>query len=234
MAVRRRWWRLGGLVSVALLAGGTYLAVDGYTSTEGPGDAVRGYFAALADSDAPTALAYGSVPSGSDSLLTSAVLREQNRIAALRDVTIGATTRTGSHATVTVRYTLAFPGHPQTLSAQVGVHKAGDDWRLDTIAVATQIELLGAQDRASILGTAIPEGTTLLFPGVVPVRFDTAYLALAPAASAVTFGAQPTTQVSVQASPAGRQAALAWAEWLEPWHLATAALAAGVNIVTGS
>lgn len=210
MAARRRWYWLGVLAAIGLLVAGTVVAVAGYTATQGPDGVVRGYFDALAGSDAATALAYGTVPAGPHSLLTDAVLREQNRIAPLSDVAVRGTSRRGDHATVTVRYTLGFPKHPQTVSVQVGVHRAGDSWRLDAVAVSTQLQLSGAQQRASILGGPVPEETALLFPGAVPIRFDTPYLELDPDRGRVTFGAQPSTLVLVRVSDAGRQAVMSW------------------------
>ena len=203
----KKWlWRGGVLLGAGLLTAGLVLAVDGYGATGGPADVTRGYFAALARSDAPGALAYGDVPDGSHALLTGTVLRAQNRIAPLQGVRIGATRQDGAHATVAVTYTLGFAGAPQTIKAQVPLHEHDGGWRLDAVAVRTQLIVDHAAQRVSIAGAPVASGTVLLFPGAVPVGFDTPYLALSPADDHVDFGAASPLTVVVQVSAAGRRA----------------------------
>lgn len=204
---RSRLLWAGALVAVVLVVAGVLIAYLGYRETSGPDGVVRGYFAALTRGDAPAALAYGDVPSGSRELLTAAALAEQRRIAPIKQVKIGAITRNGTRGGVAVRYMLDFPGEPQQVDTTVAVREQGGDWRLARSAIATQLSLSRAQQRASVLGTAVSEGTVLLFPGAVPVRFDTSYLQLSPAQAAVDFGAGPTTDVGVTVSDAGRRRA---------------------------
>jgi hypothetical protein len=205
--VRRAFFWAGVVLGVLLLVGGTAVAVTQYRRTGGPDGVVRGYFAALARADAPRALAFGDVPDGPHTLLTSTVLRAQHDIAPLRDVHVGPVRRTGATATVAVRYTLGYPGNPQTVRSNVRVHQRDGDWRLDAVAVATQLEIDRALQRVTIVGAGIPQGDTLLFPGPVPITFDTPYLQLAAGPDQVGFGTEGTVRVLVDVSPAGRQAA---------------------------
>jgi hypothetical protein len=207
--VRRRLYWLAVLLSAALLAGGVVIGALGYAKTGGPDGAVRGYFAALARSDASGALGYGNVPAGPHTLLTGAVLREQQRIAPLRHFAVVSTERRGPKATVQVRYTLAFAGRNVPMDVSVPVHQSGGEWRLDQAAIPTQLLAANAGQRETIVGAAIPEGTTLVFPGALPVRTDTPYLELNPTQDQVAFGANPTTSIVLQVSAAGRTALLA-------------------------
>lgn len=201
----RLYWA-GVVLGVLLLVGGSGLAVLGYAETSGPGGAVRAYFAALARGDAAAALALGTVPPGPHTLLTEDVLKAQQRIAPLRQFAITATHRDGNRARVVVRYTLAYPGSPQAINGTVPVHRADGDWRLDRVAIPTSLELDRALDRATIVGAGIPDGDTLVFPGAVPVTFDSPYLQLNAAEDSVGFDSRPGTRVYVEVSRAGRTA----------------------------
>jgi hypothetical protein len=188
---------------------GTTLAVVGYAETSGPGGAVRGYFAALARGDAAGALALGDVPAGPRALLTDDVLRAQQRTAPVQHVTIRRTTRDGDRARVAVRYVLGYRGSPQTVDSTVGVHRAKAGWRLDQAAVRTSFDVDRAVQRATVAGAAIPDGDALVFPGAVPIGFDTPYLQLDAAEDTVSLGHQGGVRVYVEVSPAGRAAMLA-------------------------
>lgn len=197
------------VVAALLLGGGVLIAALGYADTSGPDGAVRGYYAALARSDAPSALAFGVVPDGPHTLLTSTVLREQQRIAPLRDFSITATHRSGKRATVAVGYTLAFAGDYRHVTDTVPVREIGGTWRLARAAAKTQLQLTRAADRATIVGAAIPAGSVLVFPGALPIRFDSPYLRLDPADAAVDFSAATTTQATPELSDAGTKAVTA-------------------------
>jgi hypothetical protein len=196
------------LVAVVLFVGGAAIAYLGYAETGGPDGAVRGYFDAIARSNAPDALAFGDVPTGPHRLLTSTVLREQQQIAPMRHFAVESTSRNGSKASVTVRYTLAFPGDDEPVTSTVPVVQKDGDWRLTQAAIPTQLSVTKAAQRATILGTQVPEDTALLFPGAVPIRFDTPYLQLDPTQDSVAFGANPTTLVDVMASREGEKQAV--------------------------
>ena len=202
---RRVWYWLAVVAALACFGGGLTVAYLGYASTSGPDGAVRGYFAALQRGDAPDALAFGDVPPGPHLLLTSDVLAEQQRIAPVRGFSVVSTTQHGDRATVRVRYTVAFPGSPQLQRDDVRVRRSGDTWRLVRTAVATRIDLPSAALRATIKRAGVPQGMVLMFPGAVPIRYDSPYLELAPATAVVSFASKPHTEVIARLSPAGRR-----------------------------
>lgn len=207
--MRRRLYWLGVLVAVALLATGTTLAWQGYAATSGPEGVVRGYFAALARGDASDALAFGVLPAGPHTLLTGKVLEAQQRIAPIRHVSVGHVARHGATVAVPVTYVLAFPGKPIPVEVTVHLHRHGGDWRLDQVAVPTELDVGAAAQRMTVVGAGVPSGATLLFPGALPIGFDTPYLALDPQQDTVTFGAPPTVTVAAVPTPAAQTALLA-------------------------
>ena len=208
MRGRRRLLFWGGLVlALALVAGGGVLGYRGYAAQTGPGGVVRSYFAALADGDAAQALAYGDVPPGPRALLSATALAEQQRLAPLTQFAIRTTTVHGARAQVRVHYELGFPAGAQPVDTTVALYRRGGEWRLTRAAVATQLLLPEAADRAAVLGTRISDGTVLLFPGAAPVRLDTPYLQLAPAQAGVDFESGATTEIDVTPSAAGRRQA---------------------------
>jgi hypothetical protein len=194
------------LASLAALVGGGLYAYAGYRATPSPQDVVTGYFAALARADAPAALGYGAVPDGPHDLLTSAVLAEQQRIAPIRAVRIGAVQRDGSRASVSYAYRLAFARASQAVSGTLHLTHGRDGWRLAQVAVPVRLQLTQAVDRITVAGSAVPGGPALLFPGALPLRFDTPYLALTAPSSAIGFGAPSTTVLHVEPTAAARTA----------------------------
>lgn len=197
------------LLAMAALAGGSLFAYATYAASAGPDGAVDGYFAAIARADAPAALGYGYLPPGPHELLTSTVLGAQVRLAPMRDVRIIATHRSGDTATVTVRYHLDFALGTQDVTDGVRVVRHKGSWRLVRTAASTQLNLLEAGERATILGAAIPDSARLIFPGAVPITFDTPYLHLAAATSSVALSAPADTDLTAQVSPAGATATAA-------------------------
>ncbi|MGH8960547.1 MAG: hypothetical protein ACRDWT_04975 [Jatrophihabitantaceae bacterium] len=194
------------LLSLVGIVGGSVVAYLGYEQTAGPAGAVKGYFAALEQSDAARALAYGDVPAGPHTLLTAEVLREQQEIAPIRDVKIVSVEHHGSDAMVGLAYNLDYRSGAQAVSDTVRVHHRGSSWQLAETAVPTSIRITQASDRATIVGAGVPGGTTLLFPGAVPVRFDTPYLQVAAGTGRVTFGTGHEVDLTVAVSAAGRRA----------------------------
>lgn len=203
---RRGLFWIAVLLALLALVFGVVVAYLGYTASGGPEGAVRGYYAALAGGDAPRALAYGDAPIGSRTLITSTVLREQQRIAPLRDFQIIATDQRGSQAHVTVGYTLRFATGTEQVTDTVAVHQVNGDWRLVTPAVPTTISVQQAIDRMTFLGGAVPDGPVLLFPGALPIRLDTPYLQLSSGSGSVSFATGTVTNVTVDVSAAGRAA----------------------------
>jgi len=204
---RARTRLLGVLAGVALLVAGGVVAYLGYGGDDGPDGAVRSYYQALIDRDAPRALAWGHVPAGRQALLTSAVLAEQQRIAPMTGLRVGRARRTGTRARVPVSYRLGFSAGPVTVRQTVTAVEHDGGWRLAAAAVGVQLELTGAADRARVLHARVPADTVLLFPGAVPISFDTPYLQLVPSAATVGLDGPSDLDVGVELSPAGRAAA---------------------------
>jgi hypothetical protein len=202
---RGLYWLAVLLALVAMVAGGVVAYVS-YAATAGPDGAVKGYFAALARSDASAALGFGDLPHGPHNLLTSTVLRDQQELAPIRGVHVVSTDRSGDSATVTLRYRLDFRSGTQQVSDTVTVLRRGGSWRLAATAASTQLELVGASDRATIVGAAVPNVPLLLFPGAVPIRFDTPYLELDPATNSVRLADSGPTVLSVAVSQDGQTA----------------------------
>lgn len=197
------------LLALLALGGGTAVAYQAYQSTSGPDGAARGYLAALADSDAAAALAFGNLPAGPHTLLTDAVLREQQRLAPIHRVQVVSVDEAGDRAEVAVRYRLEFAAGAQVVNDTIAVHKAGRAWRLDRTAVATDLHLDQAAHRATVIGAAVPDGTVLAFPGAVPISFDTPYLQLAAQTASVSFARPNAGQARVEVTDAGRKAVAA-------------------------
>ncbi|MDT4907910.1 MAG: hypothetical protein QOI69_1151 [Pseudonocardiales bacterium] len=194
------------VLALAALVGGSAFAYVTYAATAGPDGAVKGYFAALARADAPAALGFGNLPGGPTQLLTSSVLRAQRNVAPIRHVEIVSTDESGDTASVDVRYVLDFASASRQVSEEVQVVRQNGSWRLARTAATTQLRLQQAGDRATIMGGRVPDGDLLIFPGAVPITFDSPYLRLSPATSSVILDAQPQTQLAVQVTEAGRSA----------------------------
>jgi hypothetical protein len=200
------------VVALAALVGGSTFAYVTYAATAGPDGAVKGYFAALARSDAPAALGFGDLPPGPTQLLTSSVLRAQRKVAPIRHVEILSTDESGDTATVHVRYVLGFAEQERQVNEDVPVLRRNGSWRLVRTAASTELRLMQAGDRATIMGGRVPEGDLLIFPGAIPIKFDSPYLRLRAATSSVKLVAQPQTQLSVQLTDAGSAAVRAAVE----------------------
>jgi hypothetical protein len=107
---------------------------------------------------------------------------------------------------VSASYRLAFPGQDVSVSDDIALHKSSGDWRLDAVAVAAKMNTPLARQRETVLGAPLPRGSTLLFPGAVPIRLDTPYLALEPGTGYVSFDSPPAVFVDVKVTSAGRTA----------------------------
>jgi hypothetical protein len=202
-----------GVVLAVTAPGGTSTASrpPGPTGTgapdlSSPSAAVRGYFAALQHGDAATALDYGATRPSLRSerrWLTAAVLAEQRRLAPIEQVTVARTSRSRRAAAVRVRYRLAFAAGPQTVRSRLRLTERRGRWRLRRVAVRTRIDVAPAGQRARLAGAALPGRPVRLFPGAVPVSFDSPYLRAAPAAVRLGSSSAPTT-VRARLSAAGR------------------------------
>ncbi|WP_375477579.1 hypothetical protein [uncultured Jatrophihabitans sp.] len=202
--------QIAALGGVALLLGGAAVAYVAYTDEGDPTQVVRDYFAALSAGDAPRALSYGDVPGGSHELLTSAALAEQQRIAPLTGFEARASTIHADRASVQVRYRLGFAGRPQDIGTTVGLRHVDGHWRLDRVAATGQLAIQQAAARASLLGGAVPAASVSLFPGALPIGFDTPYLQLDAVHDHVELAdAAPRLDVQVKVSARGSRAARA-------------------------
>ncbi|MCW2497856.1 hypothetical protein [Jatrophihabitans sp.] len=165
-------------MALLVAVGGFTVAYASYRDRQGPAGAVRGYLKAVARGDASAALGYGRLPAGGTPFLTAAVLHQQLQIAPLRDVTVVSTSTHGSTAKVTYSYSLDFSSGEVRISDTVGVVKEGGRWVLSRVAATPDLTMTQASDRASLAGVAVPTGRTALFPGAIPITFDTPYLRL--------------------------------------------------------
>ncbi|TAM89597.1 MAG: hypothetical protein EPN43_06785 [Jatrophihabitans sp.] len=205
----RGWFRIAILTASAAVVAGVLVAVVGYRAGSAPTTTVTEYYAALRRGDAPAALALGSLPAGPRGLLTSQVLAAQQRIAPMSAVRVVSVEEHGSRASVRVSYQLAFPGAPHRVQDTLALDRHDGRWRLRQVAVATTLRVVQASERASVLGAPVPDGPVLLFPGAVPVTFDTPDLDLAPSVASIGLTGPASLELNVSVSPAGRKAVLA-------------------------
>lgn len=201
---RGRYWTAVVLALCAVVGGGV-LAYLGYRDTASASSAVRGYFEALERGEAATALGFGDVPDGSDVLLTARVLHAQQSIAPIRSVRVRSVHTSGQHGSVAISYTIAFPGNPQQVEDSIPVVRRSGLWRLARSAVGVALSMRTAADRAGVLGHRVPDGDVLMFPGAVPITFDSPYLQLDPAEDYVSFGSSALS-VWVDVSASGKTA----------------------------
>jgi hypothetical protein len=209
---RRERRRHRGLFCLAVLVtgvaavGGGFVAVNGYLKSPGPGSVVTSYFAALADGHASGALSYGSVPAGTRAYLNADVLREQLAIAPIGPVNIDSVSQDKKQAQVSVSYQLRYARGAVTVKDVVPMIKRGRQWRLTQAAVPTKVGLAGSLNRAALAKAAIPSDPVPLFPGALPITFDTPNLQLSSAGSAVLFSAVDHTGLAVLMSANGIKA----------------------------
>jgi hypothetical protein len=208
---RGLFW-LAALVAVFALAGGAFIAINGYFNSAQPSAVVTAYFSALARGDAARALSYGPVPPGNTDYLTTDVLKDQLAAGAISHVQVLSVTRTGSagnSAKVNVSYQLAGPGVGRVVTDTVPMIQKDHRWWLAGTAVATKVSLSRAQQRATFAGAAFPTGSVLLFPGALPISFDTPNLEVGSSHSTIGFTGGDNSDLGVEASAAGIGAARA-------------------------
>ena len=193
------------VVAVLAVAGGGAVAASGSMANSDPSSVVRAYFTALVHADAPAALALGPVPSGSRTLLSSAALRAQQQTAPIRDVTVVPATTRGPSASVRVRYHLAFASGDVAVASTIALRRHGGVWQLDRSALVTTPALSSSSQRATLLGGTVPTQPVPMFPGAVPIEFDSPYLQVLPATDSLAFGATDA-QLEVAITAAGRRA----------------------------
>ena len=165
-------WLLAALLSAALAAGLGLSAADRYTALSSPESVVRAYFGALADGDAPAALALADAPPHGP-YLTGVVLRQQLRTATLADLTLAGTVTVGATATVEVRYRLLFGSGARPVSDTARLVRRGSSWRMSQVASTVWLTagspLAG---RVRLAGRKLPATGVALFPGALPLAAD--------------------------------------------------------------
>lgn len=203
--MRRACYWAAVVVALGALVAGSVYAYVAYSATSGPDGAVRGYFAALERGDAASALGFGDVPIGPTSLLTDQVLAQQQAIAPMHDATVDNVVRSGDTATVSFSYLLHFRDGDQDYRGALRLVRRSGGWRLTATAVSVRLSIPQADDRFNFAGTTAPRGRVLMFPGALPVRFDTPYLQLDPSTRSVQFAGARRLDVRIEPTTAGRR-----------------------------
>src|SRR5262249_12368501 len=126
--LRRGLFRLAVLLSAAVAVLGVVYAVLSYQNQSQPGNVVQSYFNALLRGDAPGALSYGTMPDGTQTLLSSTVLRQQNALGEMTEFAVTGVEQHGGTAEVAVRYVLRYPNAtkgPLTVTDHVHMTRSG-------------------------------------------------------------------------------------------------------------
>lgn len=199
------FWFAMLLATALILAGGSF-AVGAYRANAMPDTVVLQYFAALQDGDAAAALGYGDVPAGSHALLTSGVLAAQNAAGPIEAVGVRGVRASGGTALVDVTYTVDLAGGPDTVDDTVTVVRHGSGWRLAWSAIPVSLNPDGGSSLASFAGAAVPSGDFLMFPGALPVRYDTPELRLQQSSAVLRFADPGMVDVQASVTAQGEQA----------------------------
>jgi len=207
-APRRRRVVFWTAVVVALTAAGAggYVAVSAYLVETAPETVVLDYLDAVARGDAVAALAYGDLPAGKPDLLTTEVLAAQRAIAPISRITVDVAVGPGDTGTARVRYDLGFATGAQSVDDSIPLVRTGRTWRLAATAVPVTIDIVNARNRATVAGAEVPYGEHLVFPGALPVAFDTENLGLAEASRVVRFAQDSPVAEVAELTSAGEEA----------------------------
>lgn len=201
-----RFWFTVLMATVTLLVGAS-VAVGGFLSSGEPDNVVRDYFDALARGDASAALGYGDVPAEpKHDLLTPEALAAQRAVAVPTDLAVLRVDRHGDTADVQVRYALPFASGRQDVTDTVPVARRGSRWRLRQSAVPTEMTSGDGVERATVAGAQAPSGRYALFPGALPVHYDTPNLEQVGSGRVVKFAKGDVSLIAAQVSEAGRKA----------------------------
>ncbi|MBV9594187.1 MAG: hypothetical protein JO147_10410 [Actinobacteria bacterium] len=198
------WFAL--LVALVAFVGAGVVAVRSYLAVADPGAVVSDYFEALARGDASAALGYGDVPDADHDFLTSEVLRRQLDVAKLGGVEVLSSSEDGRTARVNISYPVSWPSGSRTVTDSVRLHKAQGRWRLDATAAVVSIAPSGALDRLSFAGTSLPRHPVALFPGALPITFDTDVIGFAPGQAIAHLADTGALAPKVSVTAAGRRA----------------------------
>lgn len=163
---------LAALLCAALATGLGLTAAHRSAARSGPESVVRAFFQALADGDAPAALALADHPPDSP-WLTSTVLGQQLRAAPITGISVLDSSRLETTATVRVRYQLRYPDGPREVTDTARLVRHGSSWRLVRVAGPVRVTA-GSADagRLRLAGRRLPPALVLLFPGALPLAVD--------------------------------------------------------------
>jgi len=169
-------WLLAALLSAVLAAGLGLAANDRYAARSNPESVARAFFLALADGNAPAALAVADAPPRGQ-FLTSVVLRQQLQVARFADISVLRATRLGARATVEVRYQLLFGSGARSVSDTASLVRRGSSWRMSQVAGTVRFSAGSpAAGRVRLAGRALPAAAVTLFPGALPLAAGPAAL----------------------------------------------------------
>ena len=194
------------VVALAGLGGGAALAFTAYAEETSAEQVVMEYLTALADGDAAAALAYGDIPEGDRDLLTEEVLAVQLAIAPIRNFSVDVPAVSGDVASAEINYELGFEAGPVTIDDTLQLVRDGRTWRIAEVAVPVTMRVTNGASRATLAGAQVPAGTQLVFPGALPISFDTENLGLAEESRVVRFAEEGDLEESAELSAAGEAA----------------------------
>jgi len=190
-------------LALVALGSGAAIAVDAYRDQVSPERVVRDYLAAVARADAATALSYGRLPAGGRDLLTAEVLAAQREIAPMTGIAVAVDAPSGDRAAARVRYDLEFAEGVQTVEDTLPLERVDGSWGLAAAAVPTTIRVVYAAHRATVAGANVPRDVQLVFPGALPVSFDTTNLGLGRESRVVRFADGDAIEEVTELSVAG-------------------------------
>ncbi len=162
---------LAALLSAALATGLGLTAAHRFAARAGPESVARDFFQALADGDAPAALALADHPPDSP-WLTSVVLGQQLRVAAITGISVLDSSRLATTATVRVRYQLRYSDGPREVTDTARLVRHGSSWRLARVAAPVRVTAGSDAGRLRLAGRRLPPATVTLFPGALPLIAD--------------------------------------------------------------
>ncbi|MGI8879643.1 MAG: hypothetical protein ACR2KJ_03840 [Jatrophihabitans sp.] len=189
---------------VVLAAGGT-VGVLALVHVDSSTAVVADYFRALQNGDAAKALSLGTAPTGDSHLLTSTVLRGQQKVAPIEDFRVVSSSGDKRRSRVAVSYRIGGPG-PVSRNETITLHRKGKGWELDRTSSLVTVQVGTAAHRITIGGGAIPSGAVRMFPGLVPVQFDTPALQADGQPTVVSLATDSDAEIDVRLSAAGQKA----------------------------
>ena len=187
-AASRRAW-LSGLAGAVILAltGCAFTASSGQP-TVSSADTLRGYFEALAASDAAGALKYAATPPSDTTFLTDAVLQASNAISPIGNIEAVANNTGNGYANFTIG--------TQPATADVNLVQVDGAWALPSVASSvnlSEVYLAGqgmTLDNVALDTLTSPAQVTL-FPGTYQLAVGNPLLAVAPDQVVVTTPVEP-------------------------------------------